>query len=101
TTHGVPWGELRLGADGFDGTVEHDGAGGWRIAGAGRITAAGALASVRLDEAAADFAGTLTGSDERIVLTTEDCFDARIHSAVVGDTRISNVEPLCIAPGDD
>jgi len=96
----LPWGGLRLGAEGFDATIEHGGD-GWQMAGGGRITAAGDLAAVRLDETAVDFAGTLTGSADRIVLAIEDCAVWRIRSAAVGDTRVSNIGPLCVAPGDD
>lgn len=96
----VPWNDLVLGVDRFDGSLVHR-AGEWRLAGAGTVRATGNVSSARLDDVAADVHGTLAGTPERVVLTVDECVGFRARSIELGDTRIEDVTSVCVAGGDD
>src|SRR5690606_31790581 len=100
TARNLPRGDLLLGADSFDGTIvlapEE-----WRIEGAGTLLATGKIASVGFDAATVSWAGTVTGTPQRVVLSVEDCMEWRAAAVDVGGKRIAEPAPLCVAPADD
>lgn len=96
----LPWDELVLGAEGFDGALEYGG-GAWRLEGAGTLTGRGAVGAVRLDGLAADFTGTLAAAPDRVVLTAFDCIGMRADALEIGAARIVSPAPLCVRGGAD
>ena len=96
----LSWDELVLGAEAFAGTVEYAD-GEWRIDGAGKLAASGSAASIRLDDAVADFTGALTATSERLSITVRDCVRFRAGSIEIDGTQVADLAPLCVRGADD
>lgn len=99
TAQNVPWGDLVVGVDDFDGSLVR-GEREWRLAGTGTLRAAGEVSTARLDDVVVDVRGRVAGAPERIVLTVDQCVRVRAGAIAIGAMRLAEVTPVCISGGD-